>query len=74
MTDICKEHDYFIETRSPDLVGQITEITDDRVVYKIYKRNGKKVELLRDDSSAKDKFFEQIEDGRLEWTKEPLGG
>lgn len=70
MTDTCKEHSYFIETRSPDLVGQITEVTDDKVVYKIYK--GK--ELVRRDSNTKKNFFRAIEDGRLRWIETPLGG
>lgn len=74
MTDTCKEHVYFLETRSPGLVGRVVNITDDRVFYKIYKRNGKMVVLVGEDSNAKGKFFEQIEDGRLAWTKRPLGG
>lgn len=74
MTDTSREHSYFLETRSPGWVGRVTEITEKRVFYKIYKRNGKRVALIGEDSWPKDAFFKAIEDGKLEWTKRPLGG
>lgn len=80
MTESCKEHSYFIETRSPGLVGRIIRIVEERVFYEVYKMRGNKIdskgqaELLRNDSNTKDKFFEQVEDGRLKWIERPVGG